>query len=237
MDTRAAPDVTSLLELVRVLQFGDSVVPVGSFSFSNGLEPAVQQGVVHDLPSLQAFVATALEQAALSDGIALLHAHRGALRGELPAVIEADIAVHNRKLNEEMRLMTVRMGRKLAELAAHVFEAPLVTGWLNAIRADEAPGSYPVAQALVFASAELSERDAFAVHQYGLASMMLGAALRLMRLSHLDAQRVLFVVNGAVGEHYARIADAKLESMASFAPMLDILASVHVKSHVRMFMN
>ena len=145
--------------------------------------------------------------------------------------------MHNRKLNEEMRLMTVRMGQKLAELAAHVFEAPMVAAWLHAIRSGEAPGSYPIAQALVFAGAELSEHDAFAVHQYGLASMMLGAALRLMRLSHLDAQRILFVVNGAAGGHYARIAGVPLESMASFAPMLDILASVHVKSHVRMFMN
>ncbi len=237
MKTRAAPGVASILELMRVLQFGDSVVPVGSFSFSNGLESAVQQGIVHDLVTLETLVETALAQAALSDGIALLHAHRAALRGELSAIIQADFAVHNRKLNEEMRLMTVRMGRKLAELAAHVFEAPMVAGWLHAIRAGETPGSYPIAQALVFADAELSEHDAFAVHQYGLASMMLGAALRLMRLSHLDAQRILFAVNGAAGEHYARIAGASLENMASFAPMLDILASVHVKSHVRMFMN
>ena len=237
MKTREAQGVASILELMRVLQFGDSVVPVGSFSFSNGLESAVQQGLVHDLATLEAFVATALEQAALSDGIALLHAHRAALRGELPMIVQADWAVHNRKLNEEMRLMTVRMGRKLAELAAHVCEFGVVSEWLRGIHAAETPGTYPIAQALVFAGANLSEHDAFAVHQYGLASMMLGAALRLMRLSHLDAQRILFSVNAAAGAHYTRVAGAALESMASFAPVLDILASVHVKSHVRMFMN
>jgi urease accessory protein len=237
MKTREAQGVSSILELMRVLQFGDSVVPVGSFSFSNGLESAVQQGVVHDLETLEAFVATALEQAALSDGIALLCAHRAALRGEMPGIIQADFAVHNRKLSEEMRLMTVRMGRKLAELSAHVFDVAVVSDWLRAIQADEAPGCYPIAQALVFAGAKLTEHDAFAVHQYGLASMMLSAALRLMRVSHLDAQRILFSVNASAGTHYTRVASLDLESMASFTPVLDILASVHVKAHVRMFMN
>jgi urease accessory protein len=58
-----------------------------------------------------------------------------------------------------------------------------------------------------------------------------------MRVSHLDAQRILFTVNTMTTEHYLAIAERELEDMASFAPTLEILASVHVKSHVRMFMN
>ncbi len=112
MKTRAAHGVASILELMRVLQFGDSVVPVGSFSFSNGVEPAVQQGIVHDLATLQAFVATALEQAATCATGSRCSARtvRPRRGGDLQTVMRADLAVHNRKLNEEMRLMTVRMG-------------------------------------------------------------------------------------------------------------------------------
>jgi len=40
----------SIARMMRVLQFGDSVLPVGSFSFSNALEPAVQEGVVGTRP-------------------------------------------------------------------------------------------------------------------------------------------------------------------------------------------
>src|SRR4051794_23074655 len=100
---------------MRALQFGDSVLPVGSFSFSNGLESAVQFGVVHDLDTLREFVRTALRQAATGDGIAVLAAFRAARAGDDHRVDAADRAVFNRKLNEEMRTMTVRMGRKLAE--------------------------------------------------------------------------------------------------------------------------
>jgi urease accessory protein len=227
----------NISELLRVLQFGDSVLPVGAFSFSGGLESAVQQGVVHDLDTLREFVHVAADQAAASDGIALLHAHRAARGADMHEICLIDRAVINRKLNEEMRTMTVRMGRKLAELAEHVLPSDVVARWLAAIRGGATPGTYPVGQALVFAGMELAEQDAFAAHQYGVTSMMVSAALRLMKLNYLDAQAILFGVNTAAQLAYERVATAELGDMASFAPLADIVAAAHVKAEVRMFMN
>jgi urease accessory protein len=229
--------VPTIPELMRILQFGDSMLPVGAFSFSNGLEVAVQTGMVHDLGTLRQFVLTATEQAATGDGIAVLAAHRGARTGAFAQIVEADRAVYHRKLNEEMRTMTVRMGRKLAELAVHVLSAPGVNDWLAAIKVGNTPGTYPVGQALVFTALGLAEQDAFAVHQYGVASMMLGAALRLLKVNYLDAQAMLFEINSAAASAYERVRGAALQDMSTFAPVMDVLAAVHVKSTVRMFMN
>lgn len=226
-----------MLELLRVLQLGDSMLPVGSFSFSNGLESAIQSGLVHNLTTLESFVRTALASAATSDGVGLLHAHRAALAGEWQRILEIDRSIFNRKLNEEMRVMTIRMGLKLAELAEHLEKDSQVSNWRAAIKRSETPGTYPVAQALVFAAHQLSEQQAFAVQQYGLATMMLGAALRLMKIHHLEAQDLLFRFNQTAESAYQEIVGTALEDMAAFAPQWDILASVHVKSHVRMFMN
>lgn len=231
-----------ILELMRVLQFGDSVLPVGAFSFSNGLESAVQHGVVTDLDSLRSFVAVAVSQAATSDGVALLAAFRAASQGDHETVDRADRAVFGRRLNEEMRTMTVRMGRKLAEMAERTIGAETIStgaigAWLGRIRAGQTPGCYPIGQALVFADLGLTEADAFAVHQYGLASMMINASLRLMKQHYLDAQRLLFEINAAAADDYARVVATRLDDMASFAPVVDVLASAHVRAHVRMFMN
>lgn len=223
---------------MRALQFGDSMLPVGAFSFSNGLESAVQENIVHDLATLREFVQTATRQAATGDGVGLLEAHRSALANDFDRVQAIDQAVFCRKLNEEIRVMNTRMGRKLAEMALHVIPAaPIVESWLAAIKEGTSPGTYPVGQALVFAALGLSEREAFTVHQYGVAQMMLGAALRLMKISYLDTQSILFEINEVAGSTYERIAGATLEDMCSFAPMADILAAVHVKSKIRMFMN
>ena len=203
MTAPPTPPPTSVGELLRVLQFGDSVLPVGAFSFSGGLESAVQAGMVRDRDTLAEFVRTATRQAATCDGIALVHAHRAAQIGDLPQILAIDRAVINRKLNEEVRTMTTRMGRKLAELCEHVRPSPLMTGWLAAIPAGDTPGTYPVGQALAFAGLGLGEHDAFAAHQYGVASMLTSAALRLMRIDHLDAQTILFDVSAAAAADYA----------------------------------
>ena len=103
-----------------MLQFGDSMFPIGGFSFSGGLESAIQKRVVTDTASLLAFTRTAVEQAGRGDGIGLVWAHRAALAGDIDELVRIDARVFARKLSGETRTMSVRMGRKFTELGAHV---------------------------------------------------------------------------------------------------------------------
>jgi len=222
---------------MRVLQFGDSVLPVGAFSFSNGLESAIQHRLVHDMETLRQFVMTATRQSASADAIALLAAHRAGRADDIAGVLRADTALFNRKLNEEMRTMTVRMGKKLGEISNHLVHAPLLADWLRHVERKETPGTYPVGLGLLFVELGLPESDAFAVHQYGTASMILSASLRLMKIHHFDAQTILLEVNTSAEAEYARVSGAALDEMATFSPSLDIMAAAHVKAHIRMFMN
>lgn len=232
----AALSVTAT-QLARMLQFGDAMFPIGGFSFSGGLESAVQKRVVWDTATLLAFARTAVEQANRGDGIALIGAHRAARAGDTDEVIRIDRRVLARKLSGETRTMSVRMGRKFAEMGAHVTGSPQLQDWCGRVIAGTTPGCYPVALAVNFAAQDLTARDAFVVHQYGVASTILGAALRLMRISHVDTQQMLFALNADVDAAYATAAAAGLDAMAGFAPMAEILAAVHVKAHVRLFMN
>ena len=227
----------SINQMMRVLQFGDSLLPVGSFSFSNALESAVQEGVVRDVATLSEFVMTLAGRAATSDGIALLAAHRAAREQDLDQIVLADRAVFERKLGEETRTMTVRMGRKLAEAGPTTASAPLLRRWLGLVRAGAAPGTHPVGLGVLFADLGSPEEDAFAVHQYGVAMTTLSSALRLMRIDHRQVQAILAAVDGMVEDDYRAVRTARLADMAGFAPMTDILAAIHVRSHVRMFMN
>ncbi|WP_390677858.1 urease accessory protein UreF [Aquisphaera giovannonii] len=222
---------------MRLLQLGDSALPVGAFSFSNGLESAVQAKVVRDAGGLEAFVRVAARASATTDGIALLEAFRAARDGDRPRVALADREAFGRKLNEEMRVMSVRMGRKLAEVAVKIAEAPGVEAWLGEIRRGETPGTYPVAQALASEALGLDEASAFAAHQYGVAAMMVNASMRLMRIGHMDAQAILRRVGDEAAAAYDEVRGRSLADMASFSPMVDVLAAAHVRASVRLFMN
>jgi urease accessory protein UreF/urease accessory protein UreE len=221
----------------RMLQFGDSMFPIGAFSFSGGLESAIQKGVVTDAATLLAFTLTAVEQAERGDGIALIAAHRAAAAGDLDALIRIDEQVHVRKLSTEMRTMSVRMGKKFTEMGVQVIGAPLLCTWRDYIETSVTPGCYPVALAVTFAVLGLPALGAFAVHQYGVAATTLSAALRLMKISHVETQKILYELNGRVGAAYETAAAAGLSHMWGYAPLKEILAAVHTKAHVRLFMN
>ena len=225
------------VSVARLLQFGDSMFPIGSFSFSCGLESAVQTGVVKDKTTLHEFARTALDQAARGDGIALIAAHRAAAEGNVEALLAIDAQVFARKMSDEMRLMSTRMGRKFTEIGVEVVGARLLKIWLDRIVAGATPGSYPIALAINFVAQGLSAREALVVHQYGVATAILGASLRLMRVSHVDTQAILYDLNARAEAAYKTAAYARLCDMAGFAPLADILAAVHTKAHVRLFMN
>jgi len=145
--------------------------------------------------------------------------------------------VYARKLSGETRVMTVRMGKKFAAMGAEVIGVPLLATWRQKIDAGATPGCYPVSLAVNFAAQGLTARDAFVVHQYGVASMILSAALRLMKVSHVDTQRILYRLDAGADTAYEAAAATRLADMAGFAPLIEVLAAVHVKAHVRLFMN
>ena len=234
-DGAAVPGTAS--RLARMLQFGDSMFPIGGFAFSGGLESAIQKGVVTDAETLHAYARTAVEQAAMGDGIALVWAHRAAVADDVAELARIDELVYARKLSSETRTMSVRMGKKFAEMGAQVIGAPLLKAWRERIDAGASPGCYPVALAVNLAVQGLPAREAFVVHRYGVAAMILSAALRLMKISHVDTQRILYRLNAGADAAYETAAAARLSDMAGFAPLTEILAAAHVKAHVRLFMS
>ena len=130
------------------------------------------------------------------------------------------------------------MGKKLAELSVRLFEKDgMAVRWLADINAGTTPGTYPVAQGVAFAAAGLSEDYLFSSHQYGVINMVLGAALRCVRVSHYDTQEILFRLADEIPSLYNQAKDMTFADMNCFVPEMDILASLHEKGNMRMFMS
>ena len=126
--------IDEITRLMRLLEFSDSAFPVGTFSFSNGLETAAFEGLVHDAASLEQYTRTALEQTLYCDAIAALIAFRAAAVGDYETICEADRQIMLCKMNAEARLMLVRMGKKMAEICTQLGETLWINRWLEDIR-------------------------------------------------------------------------------------------------------
>jgi urease accessory protein len=67
--------------------------------------------------------------------------------------------------------------------------------------------------------------------------MVLSAALRCVRVSHYDTQEILYEMSSEVMDLYEQVKPLEIGEMHAFFPELDILASLHEKGNMRMFMN
>ena len=226
-----------MVKVMRLLQFTDSQFPVGTFSFSNGLETASFEGIVKDAKTLEDFTRSQSHQGAYSDGVAAIHAYRAYKAKDYDKCKEIDKYLYAFKMNDEARQMATRMGKKLAELGVRLYSDKFVKGWLDEITKGETPGMYPVAQGIMFAIAGISEKDLFCSHQYGVINMVLGAALRCVKVSHYDTQQILETLSDDIERLYDEASKMELSDMNAFYPELDILASLHEKGNMRMFMN
>lgn len=226
-----------MTRLMRLLEFSDSAFPVGTFSFSNGLETAAFEGIVHDAATLEQYTRTVLRQTVYSDAIAALAAFRAAECGDYEAVCEADRQVMLCKMNAEARQMLERMGKKMAEIGVQLSDCPLMERWLQDIRDRKTPGTYPVAQAIYFQQNGLTEQDLFIAIEYGTINMILNAALRCVKVSHYDTQAMLYRLGSQTVKDYETVRQLTFDDMQTFAPEMDIIASLHEKGKMRMFMN
>ena len=226
-----------MIKVMRLLQFTDSQFPVGTFSFSNGLETASFEKIVRDAKTLEAFTKSQSHQAAFSDGVAALHAYRAFKNGDYEKCKDIDKYLFAFKMNDEARQMAIRMGKKLIELGVHLYDNQFIKNWLESITKGETPGTYPIAQGMMFALAGVSEKDLFCSHQYGVINMVLGAALRCVKVSHYDTQKILENLADNIEDLYDKASKMDLKDMNAFYPELDILASLHEKGNMRMFMN
>ncbi len=226
-----------IIRMMRLLEFSDSAFPVGTFSFSNGLESAAFEGIVHNAHTLEQYACTALQQTIYSDGIAALIAFRAAANDNYSLICEADRQILQCKMNAESRLMLTRMGRKMAEIAIQLAETPLMRRWLTDLCQQLTPGTYPIAQAIFFQQNGLRETELFAAIEYGMMNMILNAALRCVKVSHYETQQILYRLASRTKSDYENIKDMSFEDMRTFAPEMDILAAIHEKGEMRMFMN
>lgn len=227
----------TLCRLIRLLQFSDSALPIGTFAFSNSLETAVEQHIVYDSATLATFTDEQLRQSASTDGVAALAARQATLQGDYPTLLTIDARLIRSKLSDELRQMVCRVGRKLTDLCAQTIDNELLTRWRDDIIAHRTAGTYPTTQGIVFALGGLSARELFASQQYGVMTTTLNAALRCMRLTHFDTQRIIASLAPSVEERYEQIAALDIDHIHSFAPVLDVLASLHERGRARMFMN
>jgi urease accessory protein len=228
-----ASDATS--NLLRLLWLASPTLPVGGFSYSEGLEAAVDAGLVDDEASAAAWITDQL--------------HLGLARADLAVVAQAIPAWRAsdmdriRTLNDwvlctretqEFRLQTEQMGRSLLEWARSLGE--LGGGVIEQLqRANLDTPTYPVAMACATAVGTTPVHDGLVGCAFGWGENMVQAAIKSVPLGQSAGQRMLARLAREIPSAVAHALALPDHDRQAFTPMLAILSARHETQYSRLF--
>lgn len=225
----------SAASLLQILWLASPALPVGGFSYSEGLEAAVDAGLVKDEGSAASWLIDQLHLGLARSDLAVVAQAIPAWRGNDLARINAlnHWVLHTRE-TLEFRLQSEQMGRsllewarQLGELGAGVFEK------LQTARLD--PPTYPVACACAAACTDASVRDSLLGYAFGWTENMVQAAIKSVPLGQSAGQRMLARMAQQIPDAVEHALDLPDERRQAFTPLLAILSARHETQYSRLF--
>jgi urease accessory protein len=234
--------MSSPATLLRLMWLASPALPVGGFSYSEGLEAAIDTGCVQG-------------EAAVGDWL-LDQLHLSLARADLPACAQAfrawqplnspqrlqdlnDWVLATRE-SAEFRLQTEQMGRSLVEWLRNGEHAgdPRIARCAALAPAPTWPVAFALACALVCPAQDLSRdaaEPALLALAFGWAENMAQAAMKSVPLGQSAAQRILTRLTQAIPGAVAQALALPDNARQAFTPMLAILSARHESQYSRLF--
>jgi urease accessory protein len=218
---RTTTMTTSTESLARLLQLASPALPVGAYSYSGGLEAAVEEGIVRDAASAERWIGDVLEHAvAQMEAPVLWRMMRD------PAGMNDwnEFFLAGRE-TAELRAETVQMGYSLARLLADLGVGKIVL---------EEP-SFPAAFAFAVQAWKIDPLAALQAYLWTWLENQAMAAVKSVPLGQTDAQAMLLRLGGKLATIAQRAAVMREEELMNFAPGLAILSARHETQYSRLF--
>jgi urease accessory protein len=238
--------MTAPATLLRLMWLASPALPVGGFSYSEGLEAALDAGRVQG-------------EAAVGDWL-LDQLHLSLARADLPACAQAfqawqapPDAARLQALNDwvlatresaEFRLQTEQMGRSLVEWLRNGEHAedPRIACCAALVPAPSWPVAFALACVLASGTADTADNDAkddaepaLLALAFGWAENMAQAAMKSVPLGQAAAQRILTRLTQAIPEAVQQALALPEDARQAFTPGLAILSARHENQYSRLF--
>ena len=227
-----APDpiVLAPLSLVRLLQLASPTLPIGAYSYSQGLESAVEAGIVRDADTAKLWIADVLALSVAGMEAPLLLRLVAAWKSDDDAAVARwnDELIASRE-TAELRAETLQMGYSLRRL--------LVELEVEGARGLEAfeELAYPTAFAFAVAAWRIDAHEALAAYLFAWIENQVLAAVKTVPLGQTQGQRILLELARSIPfsvESAAAMGDGDLSNLA---PGLALLSARHETQYSRIF--
>jgi urease accessory protein len=219
--------------LYRLMAWLSPAYPIGAFSYSSGIEWAVEAGDITDAAMLKRWLAVMIaDGGGFCDGVFFAHAHRAAAERDdkaLRAVAELAAAFAP---SRERHLETTAQGGAFLDATRAAWPTlaldRLLAVWDQAV-------ALPVAVAVASAGHGIALAPALQAYLHALTANLVSAGVRLVPLGQTDGQRVLAALEPVVAATAARALTTPLDEVGGAAFRADLASMRHETQHTRLF--
>ena len=225
------PDAS--LVLVRVLQLASPTLPIGAYSYSQGLEWIVEEGTVHDAETARAWIGGVLDHVIATGEAAIVwRLLVAAERADWQAVMRWNAWFRASRETAELRAETEQMGGSLARLAG---DLDIVDIEAKAILPSLAPVTLPASYALVSRAFAVPPDAALIAYVWSWLENQVMAAIKAVPLGQVAGQRLLLTLGERIPAALAVARAVADDDVASFAPGLAQASARHETQYTRLF--
>ena len=219
--------------LYRLMTWLSPSFPVGGFSYSSGIEWAVEAGDIRDAASLQDWLAAMLtDGSGFCDGVFLAQAHRAVEAGDHALLRDIAELAAAFVPSRERQLETSTQGRAFIEIARAAWNCD---GLDQSVAACNGAIVYPIAVAIVSAAHEIPLAPSLHAFLHALVSNWISAGARLVPLGQTDSQRILAALEPVVAATATCAMSATLDDLGSATFRADLASLRHETQYTRLF--
>jgi urease accessory protein len=218
--------------LFRLLVWSSPSYPTGAFSYSHGLEWAVENGSVRNAVGLVEYVSAVLERGGgWVDAVLFVHAWRVA--GNAAALDEiAELAAAFRA-SSETALESRQQGAAFLATTRQAWPHPLLEDFSSAQR--DRPVAHAVAMAVACAAHQVPLERALLAYLHAFAANLVSAGLRIVPLGQTDGQISMARLAPVVAGVCERALRTSLDDLGTCAPGLELCSLAHETQYTRLF--
>ena len=225
--------ITEGAALYRLLAWLSPAYPVGAYTYSHGMETAVEDGSITTRPMLVAYVETVLlAGAGRIDGALLAAAWRAAEAGDAAALDEAALLAAAWRGTAETALESMAQGTAFTSVTQSAWPEPRFAAF-----AARHPRrlAHPIAFGAAAGFHGIPLRPALAGWLAAFAANLVSAGVRLVPLGQTDGQIATAALHPVVEAATDAALAADLDRIGTAAPMLDLLSMRHETQYTRLF--
>ncbi len=219
--------------LSRLLQLTSPMLPVGAYSYSQGLEWAIESGEVHDAASAQSWMAAVLSlNQATFDLPVLSRLYKAWSRHDMAAVKRWNQYYLAGRDTSESYAETKQMGYSLARLLNDL--TTITPNFIADIERLKTP-SFPAMYAGLAQHWQISMDDMLQGYLWGWLENQVSAAMKAVPLGQVAGQKILLEIGEQLASSVERAQQLADDDITNFNPLLSIAGSLHETQYSRLF--